>query len=142
MIGYKVLSKDGLKGPFKKSSILKAITSATLPLQARLLDLQTGMYIRAADLVGEEVERPARSKKPAPEKKNVEDGGLKLAEEAPEQVEPEGEEHVVLSGKLSPAIRAGKRTSALGKSLKAIRLPKPRKLNRDADELELSHPAA
>ena len=56
MIGYKVLTKQGLKGPFKKSSILKAITSAQLPLQARLLDLETGRYLSAADLVGEDVE--------------------------------------------------------------------------------------
>lgn len=53
MIGYKVLTRSGLKGPFQKSSILKAITSAMLPLQARLLDLQTGQYVSAAELAGE-----------------------------------------------------------------------------------------
>lgn len=53
MIGYKVLTRSGLKGPYQKSSIIKAITSAMLPLQARLLDLQTGQYVSAAELVGE-----------------------------------------------------------------------------------------
>ena len=127
MIGYKVLSKDGLKGPFKKSSILKAITTATLPLQARLLDLQTGMYVRAADLVGEEIEKRQAThaepkKQPAPK---TEDGGLKLAEESPEDVEETP--RVIFRGKIP---------------LKRARMPKPRKLNRDADELELNHPAA
>lgn len=56
MIGYKVLTKQGLKGPYKKSSILKAITSAQIPLQARLLDLETGRYLSAAELVGESVD--------------------------------------------------------------------------------------
>lgn len=125
MIGYKVLSKDGLKGPFKKSSILKAITSATLPLQARLLDLQTGMYIRAAELVGEEVEkRQGTHKEPKPEPK-TEDGGLKLAEDAP--AEAEETPKVIFAGKIP---------------LKRVRMPKPRKLNRESDELELNYPAA
>ena len=66
MQGYKVLAKDGLKGPFKKSSILKAITSAMLPLQARLLDLQTGRYIMAAELVGEQID--THHAQPRPEK--------------------------------------------------------------------------
>jgi hypothetical protein len=60
MIGYKVLTKQGLKGPYKKSSILKAITSAQIPLQARLLDLETGRYLSAAELVGESVDPEAR----------------------------------------------------------------------------------
>lgn len=140
MIGYKVLSKDGLKGPFKKSSILKAITTATLPLQARLLDLQTGMYIRAAELVGEEIERrQVTHKEPKPEPK-AEDGGLKLAEDAP--AEAEETPRVIFSGKVSPALRAGKKRVALGDSLKRVRMPKPRKLNRESDELELNYPAA
>ncbi|MBZ0136207.1 MAG: hypothetical protein K8I27_07535 [Planctomycetes bacterium] len=61
MIGYKVLTKQGLKGPYKKSSILKAITSAQIPLQARLLDLETGRYLSAADLVGESVDLEAQA---------------------------------------------------------------------------------
>ncbi|MBZ0136206.1 MAG: hypothetical protein K8I27_07530 [Planctomycetes bacterium] len=128
MIGYKVLAKDGLKGPFKKSSILKAITTASLPLQARLLDLQTGMYLRAAELVGEEVEKresARREPEPVPAAK-PEQGGLKLAEEAGEE-SPEETPRVVLVGKIP---------------LKRVRLPKPRKLARDTNELELNYPAA
>lgn len=64
MIGFKVLTKHGLKGPFQKSSVIKAITSAQIPLSARLLDLETGKYLYAAELVGEKMEaRPARPKK-------------------------------------------------------------------------------
>ncbi|MCA8916410.1 MAG: hypothetical protein KDB90_13450 [Planctomycetes bacterium] len=59
MIGFKVLTKDGLKGPYKKSSILKGITTAQIPLQARLLDLETGRYLSAAELVGEQPDPPA-----------------------------------------------------------------------------------
>lgn len=136
MIGYKVLSKDGLKGPFKKSSILKAVTTAQLPLQARLLDLQTGMYIRAAELVGEEVEmrqgthtepkaQKAEKKAEKQAKPEVEDGGLKLAEESPEDVEETPK--VVFAGKIP---------------LKRVRMPKPRKRARDSNELELNYPAA
>jgi hypothetical protein len=58
MIGFKVLTKQGLKGPFRKSSVLKAITSAMIPLQARLLDLETGRYLSAAELVGEKADPP------------------------------------------------------------------------------------
>jgi hypothetical protein len=64
MIGFKVLTKDGLKGPFQKSSVIKAITSAQIPLSARLLDLETGRYMYAAELVGEKMEaRVAQPKK-------------------------------------------------------------------------------
>jgi hypothetical protein len=58
MTGFKILTKQGLKGPFRKSSLLKAITSAMIPLQARLLDLETGRYLSAAELVGETVDPP------------------------------------------------------------------------------------
>ncbi|MBK9974537.1 MAG: hypothetical protein IPP14_07165 [Planctomycetes bacterium] len=54
--GFKVLTKDGLKGPYQKSSVIKAITSAQIPLTARLLDLETGRYLSAAELVGEQAE--------------------------------------------------------------------------------------
>lgn len=64
MIGFKVVTRDGLKGPFQKSSVIKAITSAQIPLNARLLDLETGKYLYAAELVGEKMEtRPAPPKK-------------------------------------------------------------------------------
>lgn len=58
MIGFKILTKQGLKGPYRKSSILKAITTAQIPLQARLLDLETGRYMSAAELVGEQLDQP------------------------------------------------------------------------------------
>jgi hypothetical protein len=44
--------------------LLKAITSAQIPLQARLLDLETGKYLSAAELVGEQVDKPAKPDKP------------------------------------------------------------------------------
>ncbi len=68
MIGFKVLTKNGLKGPFKKSSLLKAITSALIPLQARVLDLETGRYLSAAELVGEQVDPPSNPFAEAQEK--------------------------------------------------------------------------
>lgn len=58
MIGFKVLTKDGWKGPFQKVSVIKAITSAEIPLQARLHDLERGVYLSAAELVGEETDTP------------------------------------------------------------------------------------
>ncbi|MCB9933139.1 MAG: hypothetical protein H6841_06945 [Planctomycetes bacterium] len=66
MIGFKILTKDGLKGPYQKSSIIKAITSAQIPLQARLLDLETGKYLSAAELVGEQVDARKPAEKSAP----------------------------------------------------------------------------
>jgi hypothetical protein len=88
MIGFKVLTKDGLKGPFKKSSIIKAITAAQIPLQARLLDLETGRYLSAAELVGEFVDSGPKPAPAADRKKDTEitsisdyvidDGKLKL----------------------------------------------------------------
>ena len=68
MIGFKVLTKQGLRGPFKKSSIIKAITSAEIPLQARLLDLETGLYLSAAELVGEKVDRRKSPEEPGDDK--------------------------------------------------------------------------
>jgi hypothetical protein len=86
MIGFKVLTKDGLKGPFKKSSILKAITTAQIPLQARLLDLETGRYLSAAELVGEDLDRGNAGKNDehitSISDHIIEDGKLKLDEES------------------------------------------------------------
>ena len=79
MIGFKVLTKDGLKGPFKKSSILKAITRAEIPLQARLLDLETGRYLSAGDLVGEQPDPPEIIRDAAPA---TESNELKLDDDA------------------------------------------------------------
>ncbi|MCZ7606895.1 MAG: hypothetical protein M5U25_12685 [Planctomycetota bacterium] len=135
MIGYKVLAKDGLKGPFKKSSILKALTSAMLPLQARLLDLQTGRYIVAAELVGEIIDPPKvperakalqkADKQAAKETlKQMAEQPLKLAEETPAQVEETP--RVILRGQIP---------------VKQLKLPKPRKLSERAPD-ELKQPAA
>jgi hypothetical protein len=89
MIGFKVLTKDGLKGPFKKSSILKAITTAQIPLQARLLDLETGRYMSAAELVGEDVglqkpegAKPAKSSDITSISDYITDDKLKLDEDS------------------------------------------------------------
>ena len=125
MIGYKVLSKDGLKGPFKKSSIIKAITSAMVPLQARLLEMHTGRYVFAAELVGEQIdprqvqraqpkaERPKETLKQLAEQPlAAAPQPLKLAEETPAQAE-DTPRVVLMLGKMP---------------LKKAKLPKPRKL--------------
>lgn len=132
MIGYKVLSKDGLKGPFKKSSILKAISSAVVPLQARLLEMHTGRYIVAAELVGEQIDTRAPKAATRPEvvvgregthidpkgdtlkalaEQTLPKPGLTLAEESPAEVVETP--RVLLVGKIP---------------LKKARMPKPRKL--------------
>jgi len=127
MIGYKVLSKDGLKGPFKKSSIVKAINSAMLPLQAKLLELDSGRYVFAAELVGEQIDHAAKAK-PAPLKKadhpavkeavkQMASQPLKLAEDTPTPAnaasDPEETPRVILKVPMP---------------LKKARLPMPRKL--------------
>lgn len=50
---YKVLVKGELRGPFKESSIINGIRSGMVPLGAKLLDIETGDYIKASDLVNE-----------------------------------------------------------------------------------------
>ena len=50
---YKVLVKGELKGPFKESSIINGIRAGMLPLSAKLLDIETGEYIMAKQLVAE-----------------------------------------------------------------------------------------
>lgn len=52
--GYKVLVRGELKGPFKESSLINGIRAGMLPLSARLLDLDTGEYIEARKLVGDQ----------------------------------------------------------------------------------------
>jgi hypothetical protein len=126
MIGYKVLSKDGLKGPFKKSSIIKAITSAMLPLQAKLLEMHTGRYVFAAELVGEQIDpRQVTHAPPKPELLNqmaeqpLPAQPLTLDEEAP--VKEDTPRVVLMLGKMP---------------LKRARLPRPRKM------AQLHNPAA
>jgi hypothetical protein len=149
MVGYKVLSKSGLKGPFRKSSIIKAITTAMLPLQARLLDLETGRYLCAAELVGEAIEKIPRAKpetKPEPKADHhVQPAApLTFADEAKSpqtnttlDAHPpaEPEHRVILTGKTPLLTR------------RAVRLPAPRKLAQISlaegpEELDLNQPAA
>lgn len=69
MIGFKVMTKQGLRGPFQKSSILKGIETGVVPLKAQLLDLHTNRMIIAADLVGVELDNsPASATKKSPAK--------------------------------------------------------------------------
>lgn len=86
--GYKVLTKDGLKGPYQKSSIIKAITSAQIPLSARLLDIATGKYLSAAELVGEQSE--ARQA-PKPLEQYDPDVTMPMREDAPAKPAPKPE---------------------------------------------------
>lgn len=51
---FKVLVKGELRGPFKESSIINGIRSGMVPLTAKLLEIETGNYIMARDLVGEQ----------------------------------------------------------------------------------------
>jgi len=53
---YKVLVKGELKGPFKEASIVNGIRSGMVPLSAKLLDMDTGNYIMARELVGEKAQ--------------------------------------------------------------------------------------
>jgi hypothetical protein len=50
---FKVLVKGELKGPFKEHSIINGIRSGMVPLGAKLLDIESGEYIKASDLVNE-----------------------------------------------------------------------------------------
>lgn len=52
--GYKVLVKGELKGPFRESSLINGIRAGMLPLSAKLLDLDSGEYIEARKLVGDQ----------------------------------------------------------------------------------------
>ncbi|MBE7493270.1 MAG: hypothetical protein HS108_16125 [Planctomycetes bacterium] len=138
MIGFKVLAKDGLKGPFLKKSVIKAITSAVIPLNARLLDLETGKYVSAAELVGEKSDRRApprmlREVDPDVTVPMQQDAGpaLTLAENAAPG--PAEAPRVFLTGK-TPLLRN-----------KQVRLPaprNPRKLLESPEELNLDAPAA
>ena len=58
MIGYKVVTKQGLKGPYQKSSILKQPPRAHRPLNAGLLALKTAPSPSAADRAGESRDPP------------------------------------------------------------------------------------
>ncbi len=112
-VGFKVLTKKGLTGPFLKSSVLKGIEMGLIPLKAKLYDMEGERYVVAADLVGEELDLPpAKAKKAtakAPEK-------LELAPE--KKPAPPPKKQVKLpKGKAAP---------------RAVKLPKPRVLEVDA----------
>jgi hypothetical protein len=95
MIGFKVLTKHGLKGPFQKSSVIKAITSAQIPLSARLLDLETGTYLYAAELVGEKMKA-----RPAPPKKLEQydpDVTMPMREDKPRETPPDDSDELRLA---------------------------------------------
>ena len=51
---FKVLVKGELKGPFKETSIINGIRSGMVPLSAKLLEIETGNYIMARDLVNDQ----------------------------------------------------------------------------------------
>lgn len=59
--GYKVLAKDGLRGPFLKTSIIKGIALGKVPLDARLLDIETGKYVPAWTLIASSLEEARRA---------------------------------------------------------------------------------
>lgn len=140
MIGFKVLAKDGLKGPFLKRSVIKAITSAVIPLDARLLDLETGKYVSAAELVGEQSDRRSAPKLLREVDPDVtvpmqQDQGpaLTLAESTGPKADNGEAPRVFLTGK-TPLLRN-----------KQVRMParrNPRKLLDGAQELNLDNPAA
>jgi len=149
MIGYKVLTKQGLRGPFKKSSIIKAITSAMLPLKARLLELETGRYIIAADLVGESVDsrsKPEPEQPEAPKAKKRKVKKPKAEAPAPEpkpEPAPAPAEPAPLAFVPEPEARPAP-TAPVPGLRREVRLPKPRKPliapaeSAETDELVLS----
>jgi hypothetical protein len=140
MIGYKVLSRDGLKGPFKKSSIIKAITSAMLPLQAKLLEIHTGRYVFAAELVGEQIDPRASRTSARPEAR--EGRQVTNAQPKPELLNQMAEQSLpaqpLTLDEEAPAKEDTPRVVLmLGKMpLKKARLPRPRKM------AQLHNPAA
>jgi hypothetical protein len=167
MVGYKVLTKEGLRGPFKKSSILKAVTSAMLPLKTRLLELETGRYVTAADLVGEKIDsvpspepkprpmprkekssKPKRRKakaeaKPEPAAKPAAKETAKEATEAPAlELAPESNPEPTPAKQAAPTPVTKPEVARLSPIINPnVRLPKPRKRihsPEDSDELILA----
>jgi hypothetical protein len=106
-VGFKVLTKKGLTGPFLKSSVLKGIEMGLIPLKAKLYDMEGERYVVAAELVGEELDLP-----PAKAKKATAKAQEKL-ELAPEKkpAPPPKKQVKLPKGKAAP---------------KQVNLPKPR----------------
>jgi len=115
-VGFKVLTKKGLTGPFLKASVLKGIEMGLVPLKAKLYDMEGERYVVAADLVGEELDHPPAkaklAKKPTGKPKEAK---LELAPEKPKA--PEKKQVKLPKSKQAP---------------KNVRLPKPRQLEVDA----------
>lgn len=116
-VGFKVLTKKGLTGPFLKSSVLKGIEMGLIPLKAKLYDMEGERYVVAADLVGEELDHPpTKAKKPTSKAKPEK---LELAPE--KKPAPPPKKQVKLpKGKAAP---------------KQVNLPKPRAKTAEVDAI-------
>ncbi len=118
-VGFKVLTKKGLTGPFLKASVLKGIEMGLVPLKAKLYDMEGERYVVAADLVGEELDHAPPKAKAAPTKKPT---GKPKAEAklevAAEQPKPPAKKQVKL-----PKVK---------QLPKSIKLPKARESEVDA----------
>jgi hypothetical protein len=122
-VGFKVLTKKGLTGPFLKSSVLKGIEMGLIPLKAKLYDMEGERYVVAADLVGEELDHPPGRAKAAPVKKSTgkpkAEAKLELAPE--KKPGPPPKKQVKLpKGKAAP---------------KQVNLPKPRAKGAEVDAI-------
>jgi hypothetical protein len=118
-IGYKVLTKKGLTGPFLKASVLKGIEMGLVPLKAKLYDMESERYVVAADLVGEELDHPPAKAK-APAKKATGKAEAKAPPAAEKPKEPAKKQVKLPKGKQAP---------------KNVKLPKPRAKESDVDPI-------
>jgi len=118
-VGFKVLTKKGLTGPFLKASVLKGIEMGLVPLKAKLYDMEGERYVVAADLVGEELDQSPAKAKAAPVKKSTGKPKLELAPE--KKPAPPPKKQVKLpKGKAAP---------------KQVSLPKPRARGGEVDAI-------
>lgn len=121
-VGFKVLTKKGLTGPFLKASVLKGIEMGLVPLKAKLYDMEGERYVVAADLVGEELDHAPAKTKAAPTKnptgKPKAEAKLELAPEKPKQ--PAKKQVKLPKGKSAP---------------KQVNLPKPRAKGSEVDAI-------
>jgi hypothetical protein len=121
-VGFKVLTKKGLTGPFLKASVLKGIEMGLVPLKAKLYDMEGERYVVAADLVGEELDHSPAKAKAAPARKSTgrpkAEAKLELAPEKPKQ--PAKKQVKLPKGKAAP---------------KQVSLPKPRARGAEVDAI-------
>jgi hypothetical protein len=115
-VGFKVLTKKGLTGPFLKSSVLKGIEMGLIPLKAKLYDMEGERYVVAADLVGEELDHPPAKAKKATAK-------------APEKLELAPEKKPAPPPKKQVKLPKGKQTP------RQVSLPKPRSKGPEVDAI-------